>query len=313
MKVLVSPGHSQFSNAGVIKGYYEGTQMWKLGKFLQAELERYGIKVTNTRPNITDNPQLELRGQMAAGHDFAIFLHSNAPGSSNPGASGVTMYDSFEKPNEELADKLGRAIADAMKTGYNGVRRRQNDRSDRRGQDWYGELRNAINVAKCPSAMMPEHGYHTDPVECAKLMQDEVLIAIAKAEARVIAEHYGLIGSEDIMLKTGDKNELVGKWQRSLIQAGYPMTSIDGSITYKDDNSFGGATRRATEAFQLDEGLPSTGVVDSVTLLHMNDFLAGLVADSDEMERELRGEIVLTKTLLAESQGKIERAKTALN
>ena len=42
-----------------------GTQMWKLAKFLQAELESYGIEVTNTRPQITDNPKLELRGRLA--------------------------------------------------------------------------------------------------------------------------------------------------------------------------------------------------------------------------------------------------------
>ena len=314
MKVLVSPGHSQYENKGYVAGYYEGTQMWKLAKFLQAELESYGIEVTNTRPQITDNPKLELRGMLASGHDLAIYLHSNAIGSSGDYLSvyGVTMYDSYEKPNPELAEKLGRAIANAMNTRYNGVTRRANDRADRKGQDWYGELRNAIHVAGCPTAFMPEHGFHTNPDDCAKLMMDSVLQNIAKAEARVIAEHYGLIKEGEIMLQKGDKNEQVGSRQRSLLEAGYSMTSADGSIVYGVDNSYGGATERATKEFQKENGLPITGVVDSVTAFEMMDVLSSDLVVAEESATEYRESLVETQFELAECNGKIERIKAIL-
>lgn len=314
MKVLVSPGHSQYENRGYVAGYYEGTQMWKLAKFLQAELEAYGIEVTNTRPQITDNPKLELRGKLAAGHDLAIYLHSNAIGSSGDYLSvyGVTMYDSFEKPNPELAEKLGRAISDAMNTKYNGVRRRENDRADRKGQDWYGELRNAIHVGGCPTAFMPEHGFHTNPDDCAKLMKDSVLQDIAKAEASVIAEHYGIKKEGEIMLQKGDKNEQVGAWQRALLEAGYAMTSADASVVYGVDNSFGGATERATKEFQKENGLAITGVVDAVTVFEMTDLLSSEVHVAEESAEGYREELARTQSKLAESNRKLNQIKAIL-
>ncbi len=36
MKIVLDPGHGQFGNKGVLS-YYEGTQMWKLGQYLQAD------------------------------------------------------------------------------------------------------------------------------------------------------------------------------------------------------------------------------------------------------------------------------------
>lgn len=41
-KILtLDPGHGQYGNKGVL-GYCEGTQMWYLGQFMQAEFERRG-------------------------------------------------------------------------------------------------------------------------------------------------------------------------------------------------------------------------------------------------------------------------------
>ena len=49
MKILLDPRMHQYDNAGNTKGYYEGTQMFKLAYFLKPELEKYGITVDVTR------------------------------------------------------------------------------------------------------------------------------------------------------------------------------------------------------------------------------------------------------------------------
>jgi N-acetylmuramoyl-L-alanine amidase len=136
MKVVLDPGHGQFSNKGVL-AYYEGTQMWILGQYLQAEFEARGWTVTNTRPKITDNPALEVRGQMAKGHDLFISLHSNAPGpTANNYANirGASIYDSVADRLDYLEVPLVAEIARLMNTPNLGVKHRWNTRTDRQGQ-----------------------------------------------------------------------------------------------------------------------------------------------------------------------------------
>lgn len=66
-------------------------------------------------------------------------------------------------------------------------------------------------------------------------------------------------------LKKGDTGEAVKLWQTDLLAAGYKMTSTDGATEYGADGNFGGATERATIAFQLASGLPGSGVVGDLT------------------------------------------------
>lgn len=65
-------------------------------------------------------------------------------------------------------------------------------------------------------------------------------------------------------MKKGDTGEAVQKWQESLLAAGYVMTGTDGTV-YGADGNFGGATERATIAFQLANGLAGSGVVGDLT------------------------------------------------
>ena len=65
------------------------------------------------------------------------------------------------------------------------------------------------------------------------------------------------------MLQKGDKGDCVKSMQNLLLGAGYEMKS--GKTVYGADSSFGGATRRAVEAFQKDKGLAVTGVCDAAT------------------------------------------------
>ena len=67
------------------------------------------------------------------------------------------------------------------------------------------------------------------------------------------------------VLIKGDKGDTVEAMQNLLIAAGYEMKSTDGKTTYGADASFGGATRRAVEQFQTENGLAVTGQCDAAT------------------------------------------------
>lgn len=65
------------------------------------------------------------------------------------------------------------------------------------------------------------------------------------------------------VLQKGDKSDCVKAMQNLLLGAGYEMKS--GKTIYGADGSYGGATRRAVEAFQKGKGLDVTGVCDAAT------------------------------------------------
>lgn len=65
------------------------------------------------------------------------------------------------------------------------------------------------------------------------------------------------------VLKKGIKSETVWAMQNLLLAAGYEMKS--GDTVYGADGSFGGATRRAVEKFQVENGLAVTGECDAAT------------------------------------------------
>ena len=62
------------------------------------------------------------------------------------------------------------------------------------------------------------------------------------------------------VLQKGDKSDVVRTMQNLLLSAGYVMKS--GKTIYGADGSYGGATRRAVEAFQKDKKLTVTGKCD---------------------------------------------------
>ena len=74
-------------------------------------------------------------------------------------------------------------------------------------------------------------------------------------------EEYVMIRLD--ILKQGTKGEQVKTLQRLLMALGYEMKN--GKKTYKDDGSFGPATKSAVINFQKAEGIAATGVVDEAT------------------------------------------------
>lgn len=65
------------------------------------------------------------------------------------------------------------------------------------------------------------------------------------------------------VLKKGDKSESVRAMQNLLLAAGYEMKS--GDKVYGADGSFGGATKRALEKYQVENQIPVTWECDAAT------------------------------------------------
>lgn len=191
IKITLDPGHGRTGNPyPPQKGYYEGTQMWKLANFLKTELEKYGFEVVTTRPNLNDDPSLSTRGQTAGKNGSAMFisLHSNAPASaSDTKPTGSVIYYSLTDANNKVfADKLGKKVSEVMGHYYRGSL----TRASSSGADYYGVIRAAAQSG-CKAAFIVEHGFHTNIKDSAFLIVDANLQKLAVEEAKVIAQHFG--------------------------------------------------------------------------------------------------------------------------
>ena len=195
MKVTIDAGHIKGYNVGVDKAYNEGEMAWKLSRFLGAELERYGAEVAYTRDNIAVDRALEARGKTAHDNGSDLFLSLHSDGFTNPTARGVSVfYSNRRQGTQGLAKALCDTVAALMNTPARGAMTRLYGGAHPQA-DYYGVIRGAVgfNGERSPkAAFLIEHGFHTNPQDCAWLMQEDNLKRLAAAEARVIAEHYGL-------------------------------------------------------------------------------------------------------------------------
>jgi N-acetylmuramoyl-L-alanine amidase len=186
--IVIDPGHYEQYNQGVCAGFYEGNRMLLLGQYLAEELKGKGANVVMTRNSNAENPSLAARGEMAKGADLFISLHSDA--NDNASVRGVTVYNSVQRPDSEpLAQNIGEAVSDVMGNPFRGVVARPS--STNPSVDYLGVLRSATS-AGAKHAMLVEHGFHSNPEDCAILSDDLQLQQIAKAEAKAIAAYFGL-------------------------------------------------------------------------------------------------------------------------
>jgi len=272
IRITLDPGHTQNYNVYPPKrGFYEGTQMWKLANYLKAELEKYGFIVKTTRPNLADNPSLAQRGQIAAGDDLIISLHSNATANAkDTQTTGTVIFYTLSTPHiKTLADKLGNKIASLMGHHYRGSMTKES--TTMKGYDYYGVLRNAI-INKCKAGLLIEHGFHTNPKDAAFLTVDNNLKKLAEEEAKIIYEYYeGEINmnylESNIVLMKGQKSELVKQLQKDLIKLGYSLSP------YGADGSFGKATEDAVKKWQKANGLVVDGKFGPASKAKMRELL----------------------------------------
>lgn len=186
--IVIDPGHYGGYNTGVCPNYYEGNTMLRLAQYLGSELQNMGATVKYTRTTDEQNPTLQERGQMAAGADLFISLHTDA--NDNANASGVTSFYSVRQPQTKaFATAIGEAVAGAMGNSFREAVARESETTP--GYDYLGVLR-AASAAGAKNAFLIEHGFHTNPKDCDTLSDPASLRRIAQAEAAAIAEHFNL-------------------------------------------------------------------------------------------------------------------------
>lgn len=204
--VVLDPGHYPNYNKGASPGYYEGNKMYDFTEYERDALKSYGIDVIITRKRDKDM-DLYARGQVAVkngkGYDEVIFISNHSNG-FNGSAYGVVAYRSAHLPESTtLGQKLIDAIVGVMKpitgiTYSRGVKTRLNSSNS----DYYGVLRGSVSGAKSVKqaenvpvkySFIIEHGFHDNVKECEFLNNNANLKKMAEAEAKVIADYFGLI------------------------------------------------------------------------------------------------------------------------
>lgn len=212
--IVIDPGHYAYYNQGCVSGYYEGNWSVVQSGYEKAALEAYGFDVIITR-TASENPGLYERGQMAvknsSGYSAVVFMsnHTNAYGTYNPDASGVSAITSkyLSSSNTALINHVMEAVAAEMnKTTGNTYVRGIETRLLDNGTDWYGVIRGSVSgsTSAAQAAAGPvqysfilEHGFHTNVKECTYLSNNANLKALAAAKAKAFAEFFGFISSQD--------------------------------------------------------------------------------------------------------------------
>jgi N-acetylmuramoyl-L-alanine amidase len=195
MIITIDPGHTKNANAGVIKGYYEGNAMYKLANFLEDELLKYSnVQVVVTRKE-NEDPTTAERGSLAVNSGSKVFisLHSNAVSNAESAAYVCGFYSVKRTASKSLCGKLVSAVTNVMKEKTDAWNRGALTKKTSSGSDYYGVIRNSVSGnSPVEYSFIIEHGFHTNRKECEFLSDDNNLKKIAEAEAKTIAEYFGI-------------------------------------------------------------------------------------------------------------------------
>lgn len=233
--IMLDAGHyAYYNHSPVLSSYYEGNTMWVYHKYLEQNLEQYpGIIVDTTRPDNSKAIGSALgpwdRGAMGEGYDLVLSVHSNAcssPSADHPVAI-YTLNPNYTTVSKTLGLKLATKVAEIMKTNE-AAQVYGKTQSD--GQDWYGVNRGAASVG-VPSIIL-EHSFHTNYRATVWLSSDANLRALAVAEAKVIADYYGIAPPAAIAppavpthfgVLSRTYNSLLIRWDHSPNATGYEI------------------------------------------------------------------------------------------
>lgn len=199
-KICLDAGHyAKYNRSPVIQEYYESDMNWKLHLLLKKHLEQYGFEVITTRADKDKDLSLYNRGATAKGCDLFMSLHSNAAYSTkeykengnthkNEYVDRVDIFAPIDGRAHDIAQKLADVIAEVMGTNQGGnVKTREH-----KGGEYYGVIRGAVSVGV--PGLLVEHSFHTNARAARWLLDDANLDRLAQAEARVLAEHFGMSG-----------------------------------------------------------------------------------------------------------------------
>lgn len=186
IKICLDAGHyARYNISPVNKSYVESEMAWKLHLLLKKELEAYGIEVITTRSDKNKDLALVSRGKKAKGCDLFLSLHSNACDTES------VDYPVIIVPISGKGDAIGNKLADCV-TATMGTKQKGKIYKRKGGgnYDYYSVIYGAVNVGVV--GIIIEHSFHTNLAATKWLLEDSNLEKLAKNEAAVIAEYYGL-------------------------------------------------------------------------------------------------------------------------
>lgn len=188
IKIMLDAGHyGKYNKSPCIKTYYESEMNWKLHNWLKYYLERWGFTVAQTRADQKKDLAVVTRGQSAKGYDLLVSVHSNAVDNS---VHENIDYPVAYVPLNGSATTLGKQLAECVAKMMGTKQKAQVQTRKGSNGDYYGIIRGATSVG-VPCIIL-EHSFHTNTKATEWLLNDSNLQAIAKAEAEIIAEYFGL-------------------------------------------------------------------------------------------------------------------------
>ncbi len=239
-KILIDPGHfAKYNRSPVVREYYEGDRMWSYAQYLIAELKTYGFIVDCTKDSINDYPKtadgddnIYARGTMAKGYDLLISTHSNACGTES--VDRVSVIYPISQKGRDLAVKIGASVSSVMGVSAYKTYSKVNSKGN---ADYYGVIRGAASVGV--PALIVEHSFHTNTRAAKWLMVDANLKKMAEAEAKAIAEYYGVSKPTPTVKPTTTTSELYRvrkSWADSKSQIG-AYKNLDNAKEAADKNA----------------------------------------------------------------------------
>lgn len=189
IKVCLDAGHyGKYNQSPAIKTYYESEMNWKLHLLLKKYLEAYGIEVSTTRTNQAVDLGLKERGMAAKGCNLLLSIHSNAVDSNvHEDIDYPVVYVPINGSGTELGKKLAKCVQTLMGTKQAGKAESRKGSGD---WDYYSVIYGATSVGV--PGLIIEHSFHTNTKSTKWLLDDNNLDKMAKAEADIVAEHFGL-------------------------------------------------------------------------------------------------------------------------
>lgn len=189
IKICLDAGHyGKYNQSPAVKSYYESDMNWKLHLLLKKYLEEYGVAVVLTRSKQATDMGLKARGMASKGCDLFLSIHSNAVGREvNESIDYPVVYVPLNGSGDKIGKKLAECIASTMGTTQKG---KAVSRKGSGNWDYYGVINGAVAVGT--PGLILEHSFHTNTKMTKWLLDDSNLDKLAQAEAKVLADYYGL-------------------------------------------------------------------------------------------------------------------------
>ena len=194
IKVFLDPGHGGTDryNKGPT-GYIEADGVLDISLKLRDELLSTGAFEVKMSREKDATVGVRERGNMAAQWKADMFIseHSNATGwKVNNTKRGVDVFYSVDIPSDkDFANRMSKEIADVMDTNNNGGYTWESKNYP--GEDYLGVI-DAAQDGGVKHVLLIENGFHDNAQDEAVLKDPAKRTAIAKAQARIICNFYGV-------------------------------------------------------------------------------------------------------------------------